>query len=203
MTRFLLCAALALSGSLDTVLDQVDQESPEIRLSARLVPSRLDPDVVWLPEELGVQDGGHWIPPLRLGITEKASEQGPVQFSTDFFCWSETLDRDYFLPTSGQFVRQRIPFQISLEVEASGGQSLSLQMELSTTVVNEPDAKSPARYRVRKRSAQGRMLSGQTLVITNLYPFEEVLPILGDLPVLGPLFQPSSTGPMLLLRTES
>ena len=40
------------------------------------------------------------------------------------------------------------------------------------------------------------------LVIVNLYPFEEVLPILGRLPILGPLFQPSSSGPSVLLRAE-
>ncbi len=197
--QILLSAALALGSSLDPVLDGLEQDPPECRLSAQLVPSSLDLDVVWLPYDPGVKDGGHWIPPLRLGVTERRAERWPAQEGTDSFRWTDRLERDYYLPQSQCFAHQSLPFEIALQVEAEGQ---ALQAQISTTVLTEVDAKSPASIRTRTRGASGQVLSGQTLVISNLYPFEEVVPILGSLPLLGPLFQPSSPGPMVLLRVE-
>ena len=199
MIQILLSAALALGSSLDPMLDQLEPDLSEVRLSAQLVPSTLDLDVVWLPYDPGVKDGGHWIPPLRLGITEKRTEQWPAQQGTDSFHWIDRLERDYYVPNQGRFAHQSLPFEIALQVDAEGQ---ALQVQISTTVISELDAKSPATTRVRNRSAAGQMLAGQSLVISNLYPFEEVLPILGRLPILGPLFQPSSSGPSVLLRAE-
>ena len=166
MTSFLLCAALALAGSLEPMLDLVEQEPAEIALSAQLVPSDLDLEVVWLPEEPGQRDGGHWIPPLRLGVTEKVVPDWPCLAGTDSFRWTDQLERDYYLPTSGRFARQVLPFEIGLRVEASGGQSLAVQVDLWTSVVQETDVKTPASLRMRKRTAQGQMLVGQALVIS-------------------------------------
>lgn len=205
MWDLLLAAALA-ANPLESVLDQLDSAPSEVALQVRLVPSRLDPDVLWMPYDATAKkpDEGHWIPPLRLGITEKALEEWPAQEGTTRFLWADQLERSYYLPATQRFAKQRLPFRISLQVEASRNAELScnLQVEVTTTVVSDAAATATATTRLRTRHAEGQILPGQSLVISNLYPFEEVLPILGDLPVLGSLFVPSTTGPMIVLTPE-
>ncbi|MBX3170426.1 MAG: hypothetical protein KF760_23675 [Candidatus Eremiobacteraeota bacterium] len=202
MWEFLLTAALA-ANPLDSVLDRLDSGAAEVSLQVRLIPSSLDPDVLWMPYDSLAKshDGGHWIPPLRQGIAEKALPEWPAQEGTTRFAWSDELERRYYLPVARRFATQQLPFRISLQVEASRNaeQSCSLQVEVSTTVVSDASAISTATTRVRTRRAEGQLLPGQSLVISNLYPYEEVLPILGEMPVLGPLFLPSTTGPMVVL----
>lgn len=205
MLEILVAAALAATP-IDSVLDQLDTGAAEVPLQVRLVPSSLDPDVLWMPDDGTAKnhDGGHWIPPLRQGITEKALEEWPAQEGTTHFRWRDQLDRRYYLAVSQRFATQHLPFQISLQVEASRGaeQSCNLQVEITTTVVSDAPATATAATRLRTRHAEGQLLAGQSLVLSNLYPFEEVLPILGDLPVLGSLFLPSTTGPMVVLTPE-
>lgn len=203
----LLLAAALTADPLESVLDQLESGPTQVALQVRLVPSNLDPDVLWLPYEVTAksQDEGHWIPPLRLGITEKSLDEWPAQDGTSEFSWRDRLERSYYLPASRRFATQDLPFSISLQVEASRSaeRSCNLQVEVSTTVVSDAIATATASIRVRTRHAEGQLLPGQSLVISNLYPFEEVLPVLGDLPVLGSLFVPSTTGPMIVLTPES
>ncbi|MBN9415160.1 MAG: hypothetical protein J0I12_06950 [Candidatus Eremiobacteraeota bacterium] len=203
MWNLLLAAALATAGPLDSVLDQLEAAPAEVTLSVRLVPSSLDPEVMWMPLDAQKSQEAHWIPPLRLGITEQSLPEWPAQEGTSDFVWRDRLDRKYYLPQSRQFGSQTLPFEIALHTEASrsGDQSCSLQIDLSTTIVSDANAISPATARQRRRHTEGQFLAGQSLVISNLYPFEEVLPVLGDLPVLGRLFQPSTTGPMIVIGT--
>lgn len=204
MWNLLLAAALMTANPLDSMLDQLDSGSTEVVLSARLVPSNFDPDVVWMPLEAKKSGETHWIAPLRLGLTEKSLEEWPAQEGSTEFTWSDRLDRTYFLPQTRQFATQKLPFQISLRTEAfRSGDSCSLQLDLVTTVVSDANASSPASTRLRVRHAEGQFLNGQSLVISNLYPFEEVLPVLGDMPVLGKLFLPSTTGPMVVVSANN
>lgn len=202
MWDLLLAAALA-ANPLDSVLDQLDSAPAEVTLEVRLVPSNLEPDILWMPYDATAKnkDEGHWIPPLRQGITEQALLEWPAQEGATSFTWHDQLDRTYYLPVAQRFATQHLPFRISLQVEASRNseQSCNLQVEVTTTVVSDAAATNTASTRLRTRHAEGQLLNGQSLVISNLYPFEEVLPILGDLPVLGSVFLPSTTGPMIVL----
>ena len=201
MWKLLMVAALAATQPIEQVLDQMESTAAGVPLQIRLVPSSLDPDVLWMPYDASVKkvDEKHWIPPLRLGITEKSLEDWPAQ-DGDFHC-NDQLDRSYYVPLAQRFATQHIPFQIGVQVEASraGDQSCTLQVELATTVLSDARATDVATTRIRIRQAEGQVLTGQSLVISNLYPYEEVLPILGDLPTLGRLFQASSTGPMVVI----
>lgn len=204
MWKLLLVAALSTGNSLDQVLEQLDSAPVEVRLQVRLVPSSQDPDVLWMTPDLSPKNRAekHWIPPLRLGITERTLEEWPAQEVGDN--WSDRLERTYYLPVAQRFARQQIPFHILLQVEAArSGDSCTLQAQLTTTVVSDASAIEAATVRDRTRQVEGQVLMGQSLVISNLYPFEEVLPVLGEMPVLGPLFQPSTTGPMVIITPQS
>lgn len=205
MWNLLLAAALT-ANPIDDVLNQMDSAPPEVSLQVRLLPSSLDPEVLWIPTDPGLKRAGekYWIPPLRLGITEKTFESWPVQEGSRDFHWSDRLERTYYLPLSQRFALQQLPFHLSLQVEASrSGESCALQVELTTTVVSDARAIELATTRIRTRETEGQILPGQSLVISNLYPFEEVLPILGEMPLLGPFFQPSTTGPMVVIALSS
>ncbi len=205
MWNLILVAALAATQPIDSMLDQLDSTPGEVPLQIRLVPSTLDPDVLWMPYDASPKKGGenHWIPPLRLGITEKNLDEWPAQDGE--FVWNDQLDRSYYLPLARRFATQHIPFRIAIQVDASrtGDQSCTLQVELTTTVVSDARATEVATTRQRTRQADAQLLSGQSLVISNLYPYEEVLLILGDLPMLGRFFQASSTGPMVVITPGS
>lgn len=204
MWNLLLAAALATANPLDSVLDGLEASPAEVPLVVTLVPSSLDPDVLWMPYDAErLRHETHWIPPLRLGITEKSLEGWPAQEGGTEFVWSDQLERTYYSQSARRFAHQKLPFGISLLTETSRSQQgCSLQLEIRTSVVSDSPATVPATVRVRTRRTEGQFLFGQSLVVSNLYPFEEVLPVLGDLPLLGRLFQTSTTGPMIVIRVD-